>query len=52
MAPEGNVMVTYEYQYEITEEEGDYSDDYASKGAKKNSKAANNTQKRPKNTYL
>ena len=52
MAPEGNVMVTYEYQYDITEEEFDYSDDYASKSGKKNPKAAKNTQKRPKNTYL
>ena len=52
MAPEGNIMVTYEYQYDITEEEGDYSDDYAGKSAKKNSKASKNTPKRPKNTYL
>jgi len=48
-------MVTYEYQYEIAEDEGDYSDysdDYDSKGAKKNSKASKNAQKRPKNTYI
>ena len=53
IAPKENVMVTYEYQYEIKEDEGDYSDysdDYDSKGAKKNSKASKNASKRPKNT--
>ena len=56
IAPEENVMVTYEYQYDYTEVDGEETGadfpDYGSRGSKKTPKAEKTASKSPKNKYL